>query len=116
ILEQLSHVLYTDAPTAARMIIGNTSLGFVSAVLDNVPLTAIAIEILKTTDTSIWVLLALAVGTGGSMLVIGSAAGVVAMGMVKELTFEKYLKLATLPAMVGYIIGIAVWYVQYLIF
>jgi Na+/H+ antiporter NhaD/arsenite permease-like protein len=75
-------------------------------------LTAIAIEILNTVDSSIWVLLAIAVGTGGSMLIVGSAAGVVAMGMVKELTFEKYLKLATVPAMVGYILGMVVWYVQ----
>jgi Na+/H+ antiporter NhaD/arsenite permease-like protein len=112
LLEQLSHIVFTEHPSLSRMIFGNISLGFLSAVLDNVPLTAIAIEILNTVDSSIWVLLAIAVGTGGSMLIVGSAAGVVAMGMVKELTFEKYLKLATVPAMVGYLLGMAVWYVQ----
>lgn len=112
LLEQLSHLVFTEHPSLSRMIFGNISLGFLSAVLDNVPLTAIAIEILNTVDSSIWVLLAIAVGTGGSMLIVGSAAGVVAMGMVKELTFEKYLKLATVPAMVGYILGMVVWYVQ----
>lgn len=116
LLDQLSHFLFTESPTLMRMIIGNTSLGFLSAILDNVPLTAIAIEILKTTDPSVWVLLAIAVGTGGSMLIIGSAAGVVAMGMVKELTFENYLKIGTIPAMVGYLLGIGVWYLQSLIF
>jgi Na+/H+ antiporter NhaD/arsenite permease-like protein len=61
-------------------------------------------------------LIAIAVGTGGSLLVIGSAAGVVAMGMVKDLTFKRYIETATLPAAVGYVAAIAVWYVQYAIF
>jgi Na+/H+ antiporter NhaD/arsenite permease-like protein len=115
LLEQLSHFVFTEDPSLSRMIFGNISLGFLSAVLDNVPLTAISMEILKTGDSSIWVLLALAVGTGGSMLIVGSAAGVVAMGMVKELTFEKYVKLATVPALVGYLLGMVVWYIQNMI-
>jgi len=61
----------------------------------------------------IWVLLALSVGTGGSMLVIGSAAGVVAMGMVKEMTFKNYFRVATLPATLGFIAAIFVWCVEY---
>ena len=50
------------------------------------------------------------------MLVIGSAAGVVAMGMVKELTFTNFLKVATIPATLGYAAGVGVWYIQYLLF
>jgi Na+/H+ antiporter NhaD/arsenite permease-like protein len=79
-------------------------------------LTAAAIDILQTSDFRLWVLLALCVGTGGSMLVIGSAAGVVAMGMVKELSFKLYFKIAFLPAFLGYFAGVFVWYLQYLLF
>ncbi len=113
ILDTLSHALFGDAPTAARIISGNIGLGFISAILDNVPLTAIAIELLHTTQTSLWVLLALAVGNGGSLLVIGSAAGVVAMGMNKELTFANYMRVATVPALVGFVACILVWLAQY---
>jgi Na+/H+ antiporter NhaD/arsenite permease-like protein len=84
-----------------------------SAIVDNIPLTAAAITILKTNDPAIWSLLALAVGTGGSILVIGSAAGVVAMGRVKGLTFFRYIGLAAFPAAVGYVVAIAVWWAQY---
>lgn len=116
ILEQLSHVLYGETPSIGRMVAGNIGLGVISAILDNVPLTAIAIQVLNTSNTDLWVLLALAVGTGGSLLVIGSAAGVVAMGMVKELTFSRYLKIATLPAAVGYAAGMGVWALQTYVF
>ena len=50
------------------------------------------------------------------MLVIGSAAGIVTMGVVKELSFYKYLKIAALPAALGYIYGIFIWYIERLIF
>lgn len=113
ILDLLSGALYGALPSAGRIIGGNIILGLASAVLDNVPLTAMAITLLQTTDQHLWVLLALAVGTGGSLLVVGSAAGVVAMGMVKELTFVRYLRTATLPALLGFAVGMAVWGVQY---
>lgn len=113
ILEQLSQTIFGSDPTLMRVIGGNVTLGLLSAILDNVPLTAIAIQILGVTDPSLWVLLALTVGTGGSLLVIGSAAGVIAMGMLKELTFGRYVKIAFPPAFVGYLAGIGVWYLQY---
>jgi Na+/H+ antiporter NhaD/arsenite permease-like protein len=113
ILETLSEIVFTSDPSFSRVVAGNTILGAVSAVLDNVPLTAITIEILNTPDPSLWVLLAITVGTGGSMLLIGSVAGVIACGMVKELTFEKYLQVATIPALVSYLIGVAVWIAQH---
>ncbi len=86
-----------------------------SAFVDNIPLTAAAIDILVTDDPQLWVLLSLTVGTGGSMLVIGLAAGVIAMGSVKELTFLNYMRIATVPAATGYIIAIAVWSAQYML-
>jgi len=116
ILAMISASLFGDAPELWRLIGGSVFLGAFSAILDNIPLTAASMDILTTTDPRLWVLLALCVGTGGSMLVIGSAAGVVAMGMVKELTFKGYLQTAALPAAAGYATAIAVWLVQYWIF
>ena len=116
ILELISNNLFGEDPAMSRLIAGSVLLGAFSAILDNIPLTAAAIDILHTTDVRLWALMAICVGTGGSMLVIGSAAGVVAMGMVKELTFKNFLKIATIPAAFGYVAGIAVWYVQYLTF
>jgi Na+/H+ antiporter NhaD/arsenite permease-like protein len=115
ILDTISHTLLGLNPDVARFVVGNAALGVLSAIVDNIPLTAAAIGILKTTDPAIWSLLALTVGTGGSILVIGSAAGVVAMGRVKELTFYRYLQLATIPATVGYVSAIVVWCLQYVI-
>jgi Na+/H+ antiporter NhaD/arsenite permease-like protein len=116
VLDQISHSLFGETPAFERLIAGSVFLGAFSAILDNIPLTAAAIDILQTDDFHIWVLLAICVGTGGSMLSIGSAAGVVAMGMIKELTFMRYLKIATIPAAAGYVTAIVVWYIQYLIF
>ena len=116
ILEQISNGLFGENPADSRLIMGSVVLGAFSAIFDNIPLTAAALDILHTTDFRIWVLLAICVGTGGSMLVIGSAAGVGAMGMVKELTFKQFLKIATVPALAGYVAGITVWYLQYLLF
>jgi len=116
VLGMISSALFGADPELSRLIAGSVLLGGFSAILDNIPLTAAALDILQTTDFHVWVLMAICVGTGGSMLVIGSAAGVVAMGMVKELTFKQYLKIATLPAAAGYVTAILVWYVQYIIF
>jgi Na+/H+ antiporter NhaD/arsenite permease-like protein len=116
ILDAISHALFTANPDSARFIGGSTILGLSSALIDNVPLTAAALDIVKTTDSQIWVLLALAVGNGGSALAIGSAAGIVAMGIAKEMTFASYLKTATLPIVIAYICSISVWFLQYRIF
>ncbi|MCA9397212.1 sodium:proton antiporter NhaD [candidate division WWE3 bacterium] len=116
LLDSLSHMIYGTSPSDIQVIFGNIGMGAISAILDNVPLTAIAIEVLHVSNSSLWVLLALAVGTGGSLLIVGSAAGVVAMGMVKELNFGNYLRIAALPALVGYLAAMLVWYVQFLIF
>ena len=116
ILASISESLFGDSPSLMRLVSGSVLLGAFSAIVDNIPLTAAAIEILSTSNPHLWVLLAICVGTGGSMLVIGSAAGVVAMGMVKELTFKHYFKIAALPAAAGYVAAIAVWALQYFLF
>lgn len=115
ILDMLSHVIFGEKQDFMRVVLANMGLGLMSAIVDNVPLTALSIDIIKLADPHVWVLLALAVGTGGSFLIIGSVAGVIAMGMVRELTFDKYLKIASIPALVGYIVCMGVWYLQYLI-
>lgn len=113
ILEQLSVLVFGEHQETNRIILGNILLGPLSSIVDNVPLTALAIDIINTPNTSLWVLLALSVGTGGSLLIIGSVAGVVAMGMIKELTFEKYLKIASFPAFAGFVAGMITWLIQY---
>ncbi|MGA0987823.1 MAG: sodium:proton antiporter NhaD, partial [Flavobacteriaceae bacterium] len=80
-------------------------LGMGSAVIDNVPLVAASIGMFsEPTDHPLWHFIAYAAGTGGSMLIIGSAAGVVAMGMEK-IDFFWYLKKMTWLALIGFIAG-----------
>ncbi len=112
VLDKISVFLYGDGLDETRIIIGNTLIGMVSSILDNIPLTAIVIDVLDTTNVDLWVLLAISVGTGGSLLAIGSAAGVIAMGMVKELSFKKYFVIGFVPALVSFLCGIMVWYIQ----
>lgn len=113
ILEQITHLVYGTNPSDLKIIIGNVGLGLVSAIMDNVPLTAIAIQSLTITNTHLWVLLAITVGTGGSLLVIGSAAGVVAMGMVKELNFGTYFRIAFLPALLSFFAAIIAFLIHF---
>jgi Na+/H+ antiporter NhaD/arsenite permease-like protein len=83
-----------------------TLLGLASAVIDNVPLVAASIGMFREgVDAEVWHFIAYAAGTGGSILIIGSAAGVVAMGMEK-ISFFWYLKNITLLASIGYIAGV----------
>lgn len=116
ILEVLASMVYGHSPSMGTLVVGNVMLGLFSAILDNVPLTAMAIQILQSSSESLWVLLALSVGTGGSLLVIGSAAGVVAMGMLKDLNFGTYFRLAFFPALAGFATAIGVWALQYALF
>ncbi|MDO8530161.1 MAG: sodium:proton antiporter NhaD [bacterium] len=113
ILDTVSHYAFGESPALWRLVAGTSLIGAVSAIVDNIPLTAATITILKSSDSMIWVLFAIAVGTGGSMLAIGSAAGVVVMSMIKEMTFFEYMRIATLPAAAGYVVAIAIWYLQY---
>lgn len=81
-------------------------LGLASAVIDNVPLVAASIGMFKDAmDADAWHFIAYTAGTGGSILIIGSAAGVVAMGM-ENIGFGWYLKRFSLIALAGYIGGV----------
>ena len=80
-------------------------LGVGSAVVDNVPLVAASMGMFQQPlDDPLWHFVAFSAGTGGSMLIIGSAAGVVAMGMEKINFFWYFKKIAWLAA-VGFILG-----------
>jgi Na+/H+ antiporter NhaD/arsenite permease-like protein len=113
ILDIFTNIILGLDPSIERIFGAFVGLGIGSAIVDNVPLTAAVISTLDYVPSHLWVLLALAVGTGGSLLVIGSAAGVIAMGMMPELTFGKYLKIGTVPALLGFIAAMAVWVAQY---
>ena len=83
--------------------------GVGSAVIDNVPLVAASMGMFsESMDNPLWHFIAYSAGTGGSMLIIGSAAGVVAMGMEK-IDFFWYLKKITWLAFIGFIAGAAVF-------
>ncbi|MDN4166485.1 sodium:proton antiporter NhaD [Cytophagales bacterium LB-30] len=90
-------------------------IGALSAVVDNVPLVAASMAMysmdLYPTDHIIWEFLAYCAGTGGSMLIIGSAAGVAVMGM-ERITFIWFFKKISLLALMGYVAGAAVYLLQ----
>jgi Na+/H+ antiporter NhaD/arsenite permease-like protein len=82
-------------------------LGVGSAVIDNVPLVAASLGMFtESLDNPLWHFIAFSAGTGGSMLIIGSAAGVVAMGMEK-IDFFWYLKKISWLALIGFLVGSA---------
>jgi Na+/H+ antiporter NhaD/arsenite permease-like protein len=104
-LNTFSNILseYTKSLSNIAMI-----LGISSAVVDNVPLMAAAQNMydLSTfpTDHPFWLMLAYTTGTGGSLLIIGSAAGVAAMGITK-INFGWYLKNVSVWVLLGYLSG-----------
>lgn len=94
-------------------------IGLFSAIIDNVPLVAAVQGMyplsLFPTDHFLWEFLAYATGTGGSILIIGSAAGVAAMGMEK-ITFFWFLKRISLLALAGYLAGAFVYILENAVF
>lgn len=96
----------------------NGIIGVLSSIVDNVPLVAGCMGMYPVAETGamaingiFWQLLAYCAGVGGSMLIIGSAAGVVVMGLEK-ITFGWYMKRITWIAFVGYLAGIVTYWLQ----
>lgn len=119
ILDQFAHLIFGNNPGTdeTALIFGHSLLGMISSIFDNVPLTAAVIDMLPgDIHYQYWVLLAITAGTGGSILVIGSAAGVAAMGQVSELSVKYYIKKGSLPALLGYIGAVGIWYLQLILF
>ncbi len=112
ILFNLAIDLRASVPMAGTELVGAgvsdlviLLIGFGSAVIDNVPLVAASLGMFsETIDNELWHFIAFSAGTGGSMLIIGSAAGVVAMGM-ENINFFWYLKKISWLALIGFISG-----------
>ena len=105
----------------------NVIIGIVSSIVDNVPLVAASMGMYNIAgsgaagymanfvqDGNFWSFLAYCAGTGGSILIIGSAAGVAAMGLEK-IDFMWYLKKVSLIALAGYLAGAVMFYIQTII-
>lgn len=103
----------------------NMAIGILSSIVDNVPLVAGAMGMydialpgatgysaMFVQDGTFWELLAYCAGTGGSILIIGSAAGVAAMGLEK-IDFIWYLKKISLLALIGYLSGLGTYYLMF---
>ncbi|MBS0626573.1 MAG: sodium:proton antiporter NhaD [Verrucomicrobia bacterium] len=92
-----------------------TIIGLISAVIDNVPLVAATMGMYDIqsypVDSSLWQMIAYCAGTGGSILIIGSAAGVAFMGMEK-VDFMWYLRRVSLTALASYLFGMAIFMIQ----
>ena len=116
--------LLADLATYMDNTIGNIniiviSIGLLSAIIDNVPLVAATMGMydMQTypTDHYFWEFIAYCAGTGGSCLIIGSAAGVAAMGMEK-IDFFWYVKKISLLALLGYFAGALIYMAQHYFF
>lgn len=106
ILNTLARFLDASIPNQNIVVL---LLGVFSAIIDNVPLVAASMGMYSfPTDHYMWHFIAYSAGTGGSMLIIGSAAGVAAMGM-EHIDFIWYLKKITWLAFLGFIAGAVVY-------
>ncbi|MCD6179473.1 MAG: sodium:proton antiporter NhaD [Bacteroidales bacterium] len=112
---------WLDGATNKNIYLINTVIGLMSSIVDNVPLVAGAMGMYDiqavghfAVDGVFWELLAFAAGTGGSVLIIGSAAGVAAMGMEK-IDFIWYAKRISALALLGYFAGIGAYWLQAII-
>ncbi len=89
-----------------------TAIGLFSALIDNVPLVAATMGMYPLStfpiDAPLWHMIAYAAGTGGSILIIGSASGVALMGLEK-IDFVSYMKKVSLPTLAGFLAGMGVY-------
>ena len=113
---QLARLSQWLTQTVSNHTVIVTATGLLSAIVDNVPLVAASQSMYSLeqfpTDHFFWEFLAYATGTGGSALIIGSAAGVAAMGL-ENINFFWYLRKISGLALIGYFSGAVVYLVQY---
>jgi Na+/H+ antiporter NhaD/arsenite permease-like protein len=118
-LQEVGHLAlmagFLDTSFGGNIYAINIAIGFLSAIVDNVPLVAAAQGMYPIADAgefasngTFWQFLAYCAGTGGSSLIIGSAAGVAVMGLEK-IPFGWYLKKISLLAVIGYVAGAGVY-------
>ena len=122
-LQEVGHLAtvagFLDTTMDGNIYSINISIGLLSAIVDNVPLVAAAQGMYPIAEAGLfaengafWQFLAYCAGTGGSALIIGSAAGVAVMGLEK-ISFGWYLKKISLYALVGYFAGAATYYFMF---
>ncbi len=109
ILNHVALFLNEQLPSEALIAI---AIGLFSAIIDNVPLVAATMGMYPLSqypiDSSFWHMIAYAAGTGGSVLIIGSAAGVALMG-IEKVSFSSYVKKMSLPALAGFLAGMGTY-------
>lgn len=94
----------------------NIGVGFLSAIVDNVPVMSAVLKSNPTMGLDQWLLVTLTAGIGGSMISFGSAAGVGVMGKLRGIyTFTSHMKYAW-TILLGYILSLVIWYIQFEIF
>ena len=102
--------------TVGRIDVIVMLIGIFSAIVDNVPLVAASMGMYSLTqyptDHFLWEFLAYCAGTGGSILIIGSAAGVAAMG-IEKIDFVWYMRRISLLALAGYVAGALVYIAEF---
>ncbi len=92
---------------------GNVGVGFISAIIDNVPVMAAILKANPPMGADEWMLVTLTAGIGGSLISFGSAAGVGVMGRMRGIyTFGSHMKYAW-TVLAGYALSVAVWYFQF---
>lgn len=93
----------------------NIGVGFLSAIVDNVPVMSAVLKASPAIDHAQWMLVTMTAGIGGSLISFGSAAGVGVMGKMHGIyTFSSHIKLVW-TVLVGYFVSLAVWYVQFIV-
>ncbi|MCB1117732.1 MAG: sodium:proton antiporter NhaD [Chlamydiia bacterium] len=109
VLMALANWLNVHVPTQEGIV---TIIGILSAIIDNVPLVAATMSMYDLSqfpmDSKLWLMIAYAAGTGGSILLIGSSAGVALMGMEK-VDFFSYMRKVSMPVLVGYLAGMSIY-------
>ena len=91
----------------------NVGVGFLSALIDNVPVMSAVLKASPDIPLAQWMLVTLTAGVGGSMIAFGSAAGVGVMGKLKGIyTFSAHMKYSW-TILIGYFASVAIWYIQY---
>jgi len=107
-LEYIHHLYDVAGPTAS-----NIGVGFLSAIVDNVPVMSAILKASPQMDIAQWMLVTMTAGIGGSLISFGSAAGVGVMGKLRGIyTFGAHMK-HSWTILVGYIVSIIIWYIQF---
>ncbi|MFC1798124.1 sodium:proton antiporter NhaD [Patescibacteria group bacterium] len=107
----LAAVVYD--PSVLGPTLSNIGVGFLSAIVDNIPVMSAVLKANPDMGLDQWMLVTLTAGVGGSMIAFGSAAGVGVMGKLPGIyTFGAHMKYSW-TIVIGYFVSVAVWYVQY---